>query len=433
MLGLKAGGPMGRRGLGIRRLTAAGRRIVLALVGAAVAGAAVLAGCTSGSKPGELGVTAFSPAALLPPSGPPKVAILVPLSSQGAPGVIARNLKQAAELAVFERDSRNLELMIKDDKGTPEGAKAAAEEAISRGASLLLGPLYARSVAAVAPVARKAGVPVVAFSSDRQVAGNGIYLLSFQPEPEVGRIVSFAAMRGKLRYAALIPHDSFGKLVEPVFRDAVARNGGTVVASETYPANANALLKPLRKISADIAAAEAANEPIDALFMPGGQDYLELLGRLLPIAKINTRKVQVVGTGGMDYPNAGRDAALVGAWYPGPDPRGWSEFAQKFARTYQAAAPRIAGLAFDAMSMAIALAGDPARYGATALTRASGFSGIDGAYRLRADGTTDRTLAILEVQKYGPTVIEPAPPLGAPPKATSATVSGGFSLFKAIQ
>jgi ABC-type branched-subunit amino acid transport system substrate-binding protein len=393
---------------------------------AALAATLLLAGCSAGggSRPATLNPTG--------PQSPVKVALLVPLSSQGHPGLIAKSLKQAAEQALFERDTRNVELMVKDDKGSPEGAKAAAEDVLKRGAKLILGPLYAKSVAAVAPTARTAQVPVVAFSSDRQVAGEGVYLLSFQPAPEVQRIVAFAAKRGKLRYAALVPGDDFGKLVEPVFRNAVARAGGTIVALETYPANANALLEPLRKISAVIAQAETEAAPVDALFMPGGQEYLELLARLLPIAKIDTRKVQLLGTGGRDYPNAGRDAALVGAWYPGPDPRGWSEFAQKYAKTYQAAPPRIAGVAHDAMTLAIALAGDSSGqgFGTAALTRAGGFTGIDGAYRLLPDGTTDRALAILEVQKFGSAVIEPAP--GSPGPAATAS-GGGLNLFKALQ
>ena len=108
---------------------------------------------------------------------PVKVALLVPLSAQGHAGMIGKSLKQAAELALFERDNPSLQLIVKDDKGTPEGAKAAAEEAIKGGAKLILGPLFAKSATAVAPVARQAGVPVIAFSTDRQVAGNGVYLL----------------------------------------------------------------------------------------------------------------------------------------------------------------------------------------------------------------------------------------------------------------
>jgi ABC-type branched-subunit amino acid transport system substrate-binding protein len=419
---------------GLRCLTAGVRGGPVALLGAllgALLTAALLAGCSVGGGP--VGGPAALDSGTFNSAAPVKVALLVPLSSQGHPGLIAKSLKQAAELALFERDTRAVELMVKDDKGTPEGAKAAAEDVLKRGAALVLGPLYAKSVAAVAPVARKAGVPVVAFSSDRQVSGDGVYLLSFQPAPEVERVVAYAAKRGKTRLAALTPQDGFGKVVDPVFRDAVARSGGTIATMESYPANANALLEPLRTISAAIATAEAEGAPIDALFLPGGQEYLELLGRLLPQAKIDTTKVKLLGTGGMDYPNAGRDAALVGAWYPGPDPRGWSDFAQRYAKTFGQAPPRIAGLAHDAVNLAIALAGDSSGQGftAAALTRSGGFTGIDGAYRLLPDGTTDRALAILEVQKFGSAVVDAAPSTATP---APATVSGtGFSLFKAFQ
>jgi ABC-type branched-subunit amino acid transport system substrate-binding protein len=385
--------------------------------------ALVLAGCT----------TDIGPAALTPPppapDGPPlKVAILVPLSSQGQPGLIAKSLKQAAELALFERDIPNLQLLVKDDLGTPDGAKAAAEDVLKRGATLILGPLFAKSVAAVGPLARKAGVPVVAFSNDRQVAGNGVYLLSFQPGPEVQRIVAYAAGRGRRRFAALIPQDNFGKAVVAAFRDAVARAGGSVAAVETYPASANGLLDPLRKIGAAIAAAETEATPIDALFIPGGPEYLENIARLLPHAKIDPGKVKLLGTGGMDYPNAGRDKSLVGAWYPGPDPRGWSDFAQKYAKTYGQGPPRLAVAAYDAVTLAIALAGE-GTYSSASLTRAAGFAGIDGPYRLLADGTMERSLAILEVQKFGSAIVEAAPSAPGPP-AVSGT---SLSVFKAFQ
>jgi branched-chain amino acid transport system substrate-binding protein len=270
----------------------------------------------------------------------------------------------------------------------------------------------------------------VAFSNDRQVAGSGVYLLSFQPAPEVERVVAYAASQGKRRFVAMISQDTFGKTVEPVFRSAVSRSGGTVVALETYPhgGSANAMLEPLRKIGTAITAAEAEGAPVDALFVPGGQEQLDLVARLLPQAQINTRQIKLIGTGGMDYPNAGRDPNLVGAWFPGPDPRGWTDFAQKFAKSYGQSPPRIASLAYDAVSMAIALSGgaDGQRYTQATITRAGGFTGIDGAYRLLPDGTADRSLAILEVQSFGAAIIQPAPSAPSPP---AAAVSSGFQIF----
>jgi ABC-type branched-subunit amino acid transport system substrate-binding protein len=289
--------------------------------------------------------------------------------------------------------------------------------------------LFAKSVTAVAPVARQANVPVVAFSNDRQVAGAGVYLLSFQAEQEIARITAYAAKQGKRRFAALIPDDAFGKVATSAFRQAVSRSGGSIIALETYPTSANAMLEPMRRIGMVIRAGEDAGAPIDALFIPGGQENLDVIGRLLPQAEIDTAKVKLNGTGGMDYPNAGRDAKLVGAWYPGPDPRGWSDFAQRYAKSYGQSPPRIAGLAYDAVSVAIALSSGSQgqRYTASELTRPTGFTGVDGAFRLMPDGATDRALAILEVQAFGASIIEPAPSLqSAPPSTVSGTTLPSF-------
>ena len=359
-----------------------------------------------------------------------KVALILPVSASGQTGLIGKSLKQAAELALFERDNPTLQLIVKDDKGTPEGAKAAAEEAVKAGAALILGPLFAKSVTAVAPVARQAGIPVITFSNDRQVAGNGVYLLSFQPGPDVDRVVSYAAEQGKRRFVALVPEDPFGKIAEAAFKDAAARSQVTLVAIERYPASANGTLEPMRRVAEAIKAAEAQGAPIDALFVPGGQDNLEVVGRLLPQADIDTSKVKLIGTGGLDYPNAGRDARIVGAWYPGPDPRGWNDFAQKYAKSYNQSPPRIASLAYDAVSMAIALASGQDRFTPAALTRSTGFTGVDGSFRLLADGVTERGLAILEVQKFGAGVLDPAaPPRPLPTPAASGT---GSSLMKSL-
>ena len=123
---------------------------------------------------------------------PVKVALLLPLTSTSQTEAVANAMKQAAELAVFELNNPNLQLIIKDDAGTSEGAQKAAEEAIQEGAELILGPLFAASVRAVGPVAQQAGRPVLAFSNDGQVAGNGVYLLGFMPQQEVRRVANYA-------------------------------------------------------------------------------------------------------------------------------------------------------------------------------------------------------------------------------------------------
>lgn len=342
---------------------------------------------------------------------PVKVGLILPLSPPGQTAVLSDLMKKAAELAIAEHNASHVQLSVKDDQSTAEGAKQAADELVAAGTEVILGPLFARSVAAVAPSARQANIPVVAFSTDRQVAGPGTHLLSFLVAPEVMRVVSYAASRGKKRFAALIPDDALGKITQASFREAVAKAGGTVTALETYPLQPNEMIEPIQRLRDAMRGIEEHGDPIDALFVPGGEDVLVSLGPLLKKEGIDPAKIKLVGTGGLDYANAGRDPILVGAWFAGPDPRGWKDFSERFAKVHGHAPPRIASLAYDAMSMTIALsaASRGSRYTPQFLLRPSGFTGIDGTFRLLNDGTVERGLAILEVQKFGATVIDAAP------------------------
>lgn len=343
------------------------------------------------------------------PQGPAvKVALLLPLSGKGNTAKVATSLKQAGELALFDFDNPNVALIAKDTKGTPEGARAAAEAAVREGAELIVGPVFSQEVTAAAPVARQAGVPMIAFSSDQKVAGDGVYLLSFLAGRDVPRIVSYAASQGKRNFAALIPQTAYGQIVEGAFTRAVAQAGGQVVALERYQEEANAMLEPAQRV-ADLI--KSPGQPVDALFMPAGPETLPTIAALIPYFEIDPRQVQIIGTGQWDYPTIGNEKPLIGAWFPAPDPKGWRSFTQRYVQSYNATPPRIASLAYDAVSLAVSLSANPPgqRYSAQQLTRASGFAGVDGLFRLLPDGTSERGLAILEVQAFGPNLLDPAP------------------------
>lgn len=354
-----------------------------------------------------------------------KVALLLPLTSTGHTAAVAKALKQAGELALFELDNPSFQLIVKDDKSTPDGARAAAEEAIKEGAEIILGPLFAGSVQAVAPVARQAGIPVLAFSNDRQVAGDGVYLLGFLPQQEVDRVVGFSLAQGHRRYAALLPNDAYGKVVEAAFRHAVSAGGGVIAALESYTPASNAMVEPAERIVTAIKQAEEALQPIDALFVPGGPETLPSLGPLLAYASIDTSRIKLLGTGGWDYPNIGREAVFQGGWYASADPRGWRDFSEKFARTFGSSPPRLASMAYDAVTIAIRLSGQPAgsRFTAANLTRSAGFSGVDGPLRLLESGIAQRGLAVLEVQSIGANVIDPPNGFGSPTPSLTGRVN----------
>ena len=342
---------------------------------------------------------------------PLKIGLLLPLGGFDQTAAIAKGMKQAAEMALFEAERSNVQLIVKDDKGSADGARAAAEEAIKEGAEIILGPLFARAVPGAASVARAANVPVLAFSNDRQVAGNGVYVIGFLPDQDVERVVFYASAQNKKRIAALLPDDGYGQVVATVFREAVAKAGGTVALIETYPAGANAMLGPSRRIVEAVKTADAAGAPIDAVFVPGGQDVLPQLGPLMAYSGFDRGKVKLLGSGAWEFANIGNNDLFVGGWYPGPDPQGWRTFSARFVKAFGQPPPRIASVAFDAVNLAVSLSGETPgqRFVAANLTRPAGFPGVDGLIRFQSGGIAERALAVLEVQKIGSIVVEPAP------------------------
>ncbi|MFM9942091.1 MAG: penicillin-binding protein activator [Hyphomicrobiaceae bacterium] len=387
------------------------------LTGTALAGSGMLlAGCAGGSN-GDIGATgAITPGAA--GDGPRgrdgtsvKIGLLLPLGAGAQTAAIAKAMQQAAELAIFERANSGLQLVVKDDKGTPEGAKAAAEELVKSGVELIAGPLFSRSVPAVAQIGRAANVPVIAFSNDPAAAVGGAHLLSFLAESEINRAIAYASAQGRTSFAALLPGDAEGKIAEPVLRAAVERHGGRIAFIERYDVDQGGIVEPSRKLKDAFQAAESGGQKIDALFMPGGSDTLPQLSYLLGQAKIDTGRVKLIGTSGWDFPTIGRDARLHGAWFAAPDPRGWRDFSVKFSQTYGHLPPRIASLAFDAVDIASTFANQPkaARFTPQNLTRPSGFTGVDGPVRFMAHGRSERGLAVLEVQKGGPIVVDTPP------------------------
>lgn len=387
----------------------------------------------SGAQPEGSQSRAAATAPFSGKSGKAKVAMILPLTGPGNLAVVAKAMKQAGEMALFERPNPEFQLIVKDDRGTPEGAKAAAEEALREGAELILGPLLAASVDAVSPIAASAKVPVIAFSNDRRVIKPGTWLLSFMPDQDIERIVAYATTQGRRRLAALLPDDAYGRIVEEAFTRAVGAADGNVVAIERYSrGGSTGMLEATRKLGEALAVGSDGISPAaDALLIPGEPDTLLSIGPLVAYARIDATRIKLLGTGGWDSPNVGRDATFVGAWYPAPDQRGWQSFSESFAKTFGTAPPRIASVAFDSVGIALALSGAPSnvRFTAAGITRASGFAGADGTVRFQADGTATRPLAVHEVQAFGSRVIDqpggtPSPASSAPSAAMNPPLTG---------
>jgi ABC-type branched-subunit amino acid transport system substrate-binding protein len=389
------------------------------LQGTALLGSTGLLGACSTSIGDSFGSTsAIGPLAMVPGTGTSapadvgmvKAALLLPLSGSIQMSLVAKGLKQAAELALFERNVPNLQLVVRDDKGTPQGASEAAMTAIADGCEIILGPLLATSVASAAPIARQAKVPVIAFSNDPANGGHGVHLLSFFASAEASRIVAHALTQGHRHFAALIPDDALGRDTEPAFRHAVAQGGGRVALAARYPTSLSGMMEASQQVIDAVKASADSGAPIDALFIPASGNSVARLAAMLRRNDLDTTRVKLLLSSGWENPTVLREPKLAGAWLASADPRGWREFSARFTKSYNTAPPRLATLAYDAVTVASSFASQPKgqRYTAANLLREQGYAGVDGAFRLTAAGPIERSLPVLEVQPQGLVAVAPA-------------------------
>ena len=125
-----------------------------------------------------------------------KIGIMLPLTGPTAP--VGQALLNAATLALFDAKDPRLEIIPADTKGTFEGAIEAANALVSNYVDIIIGPLFSESIKASHPIMKQANIKMISFSTDHDVAGDGVYLLSFRPEEQVSRVIKYASKKTKL-------------------------------------------------------------------------------------------------------------------------------------------------------------------------------------------------------------------------------------------
>lgn len=369
---------------------------------------------------------------------PVRVGLLLPFSAPSeAVREVASAMFDAAQLAAFEAGRRNLLLIPKDTKGAPADAAAAARSALADGAEIILGPLFAEEVDAVAKVTRAADVPVIAFSSDVASAGDGVYLLSFPPELEISRVTDYAILQGYTRFGLIAPATHYGERVSNAFAEEIFVRGGVLVHEERYEQDPDAMLAPAKRLAQyaqqvvpvemrheydptqpqDPSADDGDARGYQAVLIPEQGTLLRALAPLFPYFNVDINQIKLLGVSGWNNPRLTREPALKGGWFAAPDPEITEAFDDRFAAAFGGAPPKLASLSYDATLLAAQLSGDSrrgARFEEDAITDPNGYFGADGLFRLKPDGTVERGLAILEIQPGGIRVVDPAPRSFAP-------------------
>lgn len=327
-----------------------------------------------------------------------RVALLVPLTGPNA--AVGESISNAANMAVLDTGGKTIRVTMYD---TATGAAAAAQKAVAEGNRLILGPLLADDVRIVAPIARAARVPVITFSNDVGVAGNGVYVMGFAPAQSIERIIAYARSKGAVKFAGLVPSGLYGQRSSTAFLRSVEAAGGQVVSLQTFDRSAGSITAAITRM--------ANTSPYDAVLIA---DSARVSVQAAPIIRARGgASARLLGTelwnaeGGL-----AASAALKGAWFASVSDGVYDQLAVKYRARFGKGPYRLASLGYDAVLLVSRIGGDwkfGSVFPVARLSDAGGFTGIDGAFRFGRDGIAQRAL---EVQQAGPggfVVVDGAP------------------------
>lgn len=338
---------------------------------------------------------------------PVAVALLVPKSSPSA-AAVAQSLENAAWLAVNDLGDVEIDLEVYDTAGTPEGAARAAQAAISGGARVIVGPLFAENATAVGGVARARGVNVLSFSNNPDVAGGNVFILGQTFQSSADRLVGYAVRRGKGSIYIVHADDPAEKLGADAIQRAAQRYGASVAGVASFPLSQQGVVNQIPRISQGYRSSGA-----QSLFVTSGTaGALPFLADLLPENGITTANSQFIGLQRLDVPSSALSLkGLQGAWFAVPSPALGQQFTSRYQAAYGRAPNPIAGLAYDGIAAIGALVkqGNADALTGRGLTQPQGFAGVNGTFRFLSDGTNERALAVAQIQNNQVIVLDPAP------------------------
>lgn len=370
---------------------------------AALVSAAALAAC----QPVEPTATGPQTGPLIDPSQPVQVALLVPADSGDANyDYMARSMANAARMAVADAQGARIDLRVYNSGDDAAQAVAMANKAVAEGAKVIVGPLHAESANAVGNAVR-GRVNVLSFSNNADIAGGNLFVLGNTFGNTADRLVSYGVRQGLRRFLIVHENDVAGQIGGAAIEGAIARNRATMVGKTAH----GMTRAQMDSIAPTIAQAAAANQA-QAVFLTGNQQsVLPEITAALANAGLNSSAIQMMGLTRWDIPASRMSLPqLQNGWFAIPDTARIAEFNARYRAAYGENPHDFATLAYDGVSAIAAnvRAGRKNAVTTAGLTQGAGFAGIQGAFRLRPDGSNQRQLSVATLQGGRLVVIDPA-------------------------
>lgn len=365
-----------------------------------------------------------------------RVGMLLPLS--GSDAKYGTGLKYASMLALQDINNPNLVLQYYDTQSSVSGARVAIENAINQQSDLIIGPLKSSEVQAISNETIYQGIPVIAFSTSQDVLQPTVYTLGLMLEEQVDRIMTYAANKGRKRFALLLPDNSTGNAVAKAAVKSAQKNGVDVKVIGFYTSGSSDFSEIVKqmtnyekrharvvniknKLEALAAAgdekAEKALKKIatreglgdvgfDAVIIPETGAKLTSAISMFAYYDAGYPDVQFLGTSLWNLARLNNEAVFAKSLYPSVTKPIDNGFANQYYLTFGEKPSSLYTLAYDAINIANRLADGSDENINEKITDMSGFSGLNGRVRFFKNGANQHSLDIIEIVPSGNVVVD---------------------------
>lgn len=363
--------------------------------------------------------------------GKKNIAVLLPASALGT------SVKTSVQMAFIQSRVDNIDVRFTDLSGSAIEKTQQIESALANKPDLIIGPIFSEDVDLLHEHVGS-DIPVLSFSSNASVLGNGILTMSLIPTQSVETIIRRMTIDGKKQAVFIVPDNTAGYIMGNTALDAANIYGLDVAGFYYYtPGNMDNMKSTAEKaaifnarndantrakeILSDILMNQTISESdkefvntqlenrkksdtignvsYDSILFLGNATDSKALGSFMRYFDVPSKKVKFYGTAMWDNTEMFRDITMSGAYFATLPPIS-PEFADAYRTIIDKEPERISTMGYDAAMLA-KKALSSGRNANEFLTDPSGFHGLDGLIRLQPNGMSERALQIMALDGSG--------------------------------
>jgi hypothetical protein len=358
---------------------------------------------------------------------PEHVAVLLPLHGELA--AAAGAVRDGILAAYYDTpdSGKRPTLHVYDSGGSAQETLAGYQQAVSAGATFVIGPLRKEMVD---ELARQPALPVPVLALNRTEASTGVpaglYQFGLAPEDEAREAARLAWRNGLTRSVALLPDNDWGERVYAAFASEWQALGGTLLETQRYDDtqadhsdvinrllnldNSNARHQRLtRRLGMRLEFEPRRRQDVDFVFLVASPRQARLIRPQLSFYRASTLPVYATSRVYTGDPDPARDIDLNGIVFCDTpwtleDRSNWSHLQQEITEFWPDASIRYArlyALGIDAYRLLPYL-------GQQQNNLFGSYHGVSGNLSLGQNGEIDRTLRCARFQNGVPVLLDQA-------------------------